>query len=648
MVEYKPTFGEVIYPTPTKSDRDIYTGLTPASETSLGGVIVDGSSITIDDSGVISSTYELPIASNTILGGVKIDNSTIIIDENGEISTNLSGGAYILNPGTVVNREVVIWNGTIGSNVRTVSNVSINTIGTISAGADVIAFQTDPPAASFWDTMPAATSTTMGGFILDATQMEMNAGVLSIQTGVLTPADHEHNWNDITSGTQPDPVAHDLTSATYHTVAGLTTGQFLVATAADAVGFAPLAASPTDREILTWNGNDGTTIRTAVGVAIDDTYSVLADGDIIAYQDGSYTGSLWDAIPVDNVTLKYSGGYVSIKPTFAVGDAGKALIVSTGGTGVEWGTVSGGATWPSGGAGIPYYSGSSTWGTTHTLSGTGTELALTAGPTFTTATFTGKVTIGTVGSVTWDRELSVEDMYCAGNFQLALGSYFFFGPTTDSGARFKLFNTGGHAYFDYYDNLYFRSGASSSGIKVTFSNSGVITWSGGGSANANTAYADRMKWDGGSTDLVAATGRSSLGLSNSATITASDVAGNSTIVQRTANGYIFCNYLNTTANDVTSGVTKVMVETGDDNYIRHGSAQAIGTFISGTTMNIAGSSTSVTHNASRTDSTYYNVGWFSSTPSPAYSCDAVQIQSSTGTLKATTLKATGDIIAYTT
>ena len=66
---------------------------------------------------------------------------------------------------------------------------------------------------------------------------------------------------------------------------------------------------------------------------------------------------------------------------------------------------------------------------------------------------------------------------------------------------------------------------------------------------------------------------------NSATIAASDAAGNSTIVRRTSAGYIFANYLNTTANDVTSGVTKIMVETGNDNYIRHGDAGSVRSFL---------------------------------------------------------------------
>jgi putative lipoic acid-binding regulatory protein len=56
-------------------------------------------------------------------------------------------------------------------------------------------------------------------------------------------------------------------------------------------------------------------------------------------------------------------------------------------------------------------------------------------------------------------------------------------------------------------------------------------------------------------------------------------ASNSTIVQRHSSGYIFANYFNTTANDVSSGVTKVMVETGNDNYIRHGDAGSIRAFI---------------------------------------------------------------------
>ncbi len=56
-------------------------------------------------------------------------------------------------------------------------------------------------------------------------------------------------------------------------------------------------------------------------------------------------------------------------------------------------------------------------------------------------------------------------------------------------------------------------------------------------------------------------------------------ASNSTIVQRHSSGYVYANYFNTTPNDVTSGVTRVCVETGNDGFIRHGTAAALQGFV---------------------------------------------------------------------
>jgi len=68
---------------------------------------------------------------------------------------------------------------------------------------------------------------------------------------------------------------------------------------------------------------------------------------------------------------------------------------------------------------------------------------------------------------------------------------------------------------------------------------------------------------------------------NSATITAKVAAGDAanTIVQRDGSGYVFANYFNMTANDVSSGVTQVVVETGNDGYLRYGSAAGVRTFL---------------------------------------------------------------------
>lgn len=63
--------------------------LPAATDLVLGGVKVDGITITIDGSGVISSSsaYTLPAATTSTLGGVKIDGTTITIDDNGIISS---------------------------------------------------------------------------------------------------------------------------------------------------------------------------------------------------------------------------------------------------------------------------------------------------------------------------------------------------------------------------------------------------------------------------------------------------------------------------------------------------------------------------------------------------------------------------------
>jgi hypothetical protein len=55
----------------------------------------------------------------------------------------------------------------------------------------------------------------------------------------------------------------------------------------------------------------------------------------------------------------------------------------------------------------------------------------------------------------------------------------------------------------------------------------------------------------------------------------------------------------------------------------------------------------VTHSSGRTDATYYNVVWATGNPSQMYSCDAVKIQSSTGTLQAANLYATSLVTSRT-
>ena len=81
------------------------------------------------------------------------------------------------------------------------------------------------------------------------------------------------------------------------------------------------------------------------------------------------------------------------------------------------------------------------------------------------------------------------------------------------------------------------------------------------------------------TTYSAGTGLSLSGTTFSITDTISSSASNNTIVKRHSSGYIFANYFNTTPNTVSSGITQICVETGNDGYIRHGTAAAVRSFI---------------------------------------------------------------------
>ena len=220
----------------------------------------------------------------------------------------------------------------------------------------------------------------------------------------------------------------------------------------------------------------------------------------------------------------------------------------------------------------------------------------------------------------------------------------------------KNYNNG-HVIFDA------SAGTSPSGGAVNNTNS-AVAWS--------STYPTLMGWNGSSTygvrvdsarvaDSASNVNNGTLtlnvsgtGLSGSQTFTANQ-SGNatftvtsnatstagaaSTIVARDTNGYIFNTYFNSTDNSVASGVTAVMVKSGD-SYLRSGTAAAIATFISGQSMNISGSSTSCSGNAATaTTATNQSGGTVNATSVSASSY--VQVVG-TGTI---TLSNTGDITA---
>ena len=154
-------------------------GLATASTTQLGGVKVDGTTITIT-AGVISanySNYTLPAASTSVLGGVKIDGSTITL--NG--SNQLVATAYSLPTATTSILGGVKVDGT---------TVTINGSGIISA----VGLSSRATVATTTSSLTASSSTTASvtaakGYALYSLQVSAGAWVSVYTSAAALAAD---------------------------------------------------------------------------------------------------------------------------------------------------------------------------------------------------------------------------------------------------------------------------------------------------------------------------------------------------------------------------------------------------------------------------------------------------------------------------
>jgi hypothetical protein len=153
---------------------NIYT-LPTASTTVKGGVKVDGSTITIDPiTGIISGTnqYVLPAATTNALGGVKVDGSTITINSSGIITANYTpyslpsastatlGGVKVPAVGT---SGLTNTSGTIG-----LATASTGQLGGVKVDGTTITVNSGIISAPYTYTLPATTTTTLGGVIVPA------------------------------------------------------------------------------------------------------------------------------------------------------------------------------------------------------------------------------------------------------------------------------------------------------------------------------------------------------------------------------------------------------------------------------------------------------------------------------------------------
>jgi hypothetical protein len=152
--------------------------LPTASTVTLGGVKVDGTTITINGSGVISgaNTYTLPIAQSATggnsLGGVIPDGTTITINPSTGVitgaelyvlpaaTTSTLGGVKIPAVGT---SGLTNTSGTIG-----LATASTSQLGGVIVDGTSITISSGTISATPY-TLPAATTSTLGGVIIGST-----------------------------------------------------------------------------------------------------------------------------------------------------------------------------------------------------------------------------------------------------------------------------------------------------------------------------------------------------------------------------------------------------------------------------------------------------------------------------------------------
>jgi len=279
------------------SDITSYS-LPTATTTVLGGIKIDGSTITINDSGVISasigSVYTLPTATTTVLGGVKIDGSTITINGSGVIS---SAYAYVLPTASTTVLGGVKVDG---------SSVTINGSGVITANYTTYS-------------LPTATTTVLGGVKVDGSTITINgSGVISSASTYTLPTASttvlggvKIDGSTITingSGVISSASAYTLPTATTTVLGGVKVDGSTITIN----GAGVIAASGAGAIIYkgTWNASTNTpTLANGVGTA-GWQYAVSVSGSTnfgagaITFTVGDYvlySGTVWQQITAGGV-----------------------------------------------------------------------------------------------------------------------------------------------------------------------------------------------------------------------------------------------------------------------------------------------------------------------------------------------------------
>jgi hypothetical protein len=180
--------GDGTWGTPT----DTIYSLPTATDTILGGVKVDGTTITITAGGVISgaNTYSLPTASASVLGGIKVGTNLSITggvlsstDTNTWNANSKDVAGYVAAPGEIANK---VWKTNAtgdpawrddADTIYSLPTASDTVLGGIKVGAG-LSIASGVLSAPYSYSLPTATDTVLGG-------IKVGSG-LAIASGVLS------------------------------------------------------------------------------------------------------------------------------------------------------------------------------------------------------------------------------------------------------------------------------------------------------------------------------------------------------------------------------------------------------------------------------------------------------------------------------
>jgi hypothetical protein len=156
--------------------------LPTATTSTLGGVIVDGTTITINN-GIITavggggSSYTLPTASTSILGGVKVDGTTITISGSGVITSVLPTASTSILGGVKVDGTTITINGSgVISGASTLSAATTSTLGGVIVPTVATSGLTVDVSGNL--SLATASTTQLGGVLVDGTTITISSGVI--------------------------------------------------------------------------------------------------------------------------------------------------------------------------------------------------------------------------------------------------------------------------------------------------------------------------------------------------------------------------------------------------------------------------------------------------------------------------------------